>query len=419
MLRLAGAQGQGGSAVKRHVLITGASIAGPALAWWLVRHGMAVTVVERAREFRDGGQTIDVRGAGRTVVQRMGLEEAIRERTTHEEAVVFVDARNNVRARIGAEQFGGNGPVAELEILRGELARLLLEHSRDSADYVFGDRIAALHDRGDKVEVRFEHGEGREFDLVIVAEGIGSSTRKRVFGSDEVERVPLDLYTSYFTIPRGENDGNVARWFNAPGGRSVFLRPDNLGTTRAVLSLQEKPRGYEKLSQDEQKALLKKKFADAGWETPRVLAALDEAKDFYFEAIGQVKMRRWSKGRVALLGDAAWCASPISGMGTSLALVGAYVLAGELARRGDHTEAFAAYERLMRPYVDQAQDVPKAGPRIAQPQTRVGIALLQAALSLASRPALSRIAGKLLSPPSEKMDLPDYGQGASSQASTG
>ncbi|HEX5750165.1 MAG TPA: hypothetical protein VFZ09_28300 [Archangium sp.] len=120
--------------MKRHVLITGASIAGPAMAWWLNRHGMAATVVERAREFRDGGQTIDVRGAGRTVVQRMGLEEAIRERTTHEEAVAFVDARNHVRARIGVEQFGGNGLVAELEILRGELARLLVEHSRDSVE---------------------------------------------------------------------------------------------------------------------------------------------------------------------------------------------------------------------------------------------------------------------------------------------
>ncbi|WP_437653628.1 FAD-dependent monooxygenase [Sorangium sp. So ce1182] len=404
--------------MKRHVLITGGSIAGPALAWWLARHGMTVTVVERAPTFRDGGQNIDVRGAGRKVVQRMGLEEAIRARTTHEEAIAFVDERNNVRARIGAEQFSGNGPVAELEILRGELARLLLDHSRASADYIFGDRIAALKDRGDKVEVRFERGDEREYDLVIVAEGIGSSTRAMQFG-DEVERVPLDLYIAYFTIPRGESDSNVSRWFNAPGGRSVFLRPDNLGTTRAALSLQEKPRGHEKLPQDEQKAFLKERFADAGWETPRVLAALDEVKDFYFEAIGQVKMPRWSKGRVALVGDAAYCASPVSGMGTSLALVGAYVLAGELARSDDHARAFAAYERIMRPYVNQAQDVPKVGPRIAQPQTRTGIALQQAALSLASKPWLSRLAGKLLSPPSDKIDLPDYGRSASTASPAG
>ncbi|WP_225411375.1 FAD-dependent monooxygenase [Stigmatella hybrida] len=396
--------------MKRDVLITGASIAGPALAWWLSRFGMSVTVVERAPGFRDGGQNIDVRGAGRTVVQRMGLEDAIAQRTTGEKGIAFVDEANRIKAEISAEQFGGNGPTAELEILRGELARLLIEHSRRQAHYVFGDRIRGMEDQGDAVEVTLEHGGPRRFDLVIAAEGIGSSTRALLFG-DAVQRVPLDLYTAYFTIPRGENDGATARWFNAPGGLSVFLRPDNTGTTRAILSVQQESAGYEDQSPSEQKAFLKAKFARAGWETPRVLAALDDAKDFYFEALGQVKMDHWSKGRVALVGDAAYCASPISGMGTSLALVGAYVLAGELSRHEDHAQAFAAYERIMRPYVEQAQDVPKLGPRIAQPQTRAGIALQQGALHLASKPGISRLAGKLLSPPSDKIDLPDYGAG--------
>ncbi|KFE58514.1 FAD-dependent monooxygenase [Hyalangium minutum] len=401
--------------MKRHVLVTGASIAGPTLAWWLTRFGMSVTVVERAPEFRDGGQNIDVRGAGREVIRRMGLEDEVRQRSTGEVAIAFVDEENRVKAEFDAAQFGGNGPTAELEILRGELARLLVEHSHDRAEYIFGDRITVLDDKGDRVEVTFDKGGTRRFDLVIAAEGIGSSTRKLAFG-DAVKRRPLDLYTAYFTIPKGSNDGKVARWFNAPGGRSVFLRPDHVGTTRALLGLQEKPVGYEDLSRDEQKAMLKEKFADAGWETPRVLAGLDDARDFYFEAIGQVKMDRWSIGRVVLTGDAAWCASPISGMGTSLALVGAYVLAGELGRHEDHAEAFAAYERIMRPYVDQAQDVPKLGPRIAQPQTRTGIALQQAALSLATKPGLSRLAGKLLSPPADRIHLPDYGHDAIMQS---
>jgi 2-polyprenyl-6-methoxyphenol hydroxylase-like FAD-dependent oxidoreductase len=399
--------------MKRNILITGASIAGPALAFWLKRHGMEVTVVERAPQFRDGGQNIDVRGAGRKVAQRMGLEDAIRARTTGEEAVAFVDEEGKVQAKFDAEQFGGNGPTAELEILRGELARLLVDHSREDADYIFGDRISALDDQGDAVEVTLEKGGRRRFDLVLIAEGINSATRALVFGG-AVTRRPLDLYTAYFTIPREENDGKVARWFNAPGGRSVFLRPDNVGTTRAALSLQQKPAGYEDLSPDEQKALLKERFADAGWETPRVLAALGAAKDFYFEAIGQVMMDSWSKGRVALVGDAAYCASPISGMGTSLALVGAYVLAGELARHEDHAEAFAAYERVMRPYVDQAQDVPKLGPRIAHPQTRAGIALQQMALDVATMPVVKLLASKLLSPPADKIDLPDYGHNKAS-----
>lgn len=389
------------------ILVTGASIAGPALAYWLSRQGMDVTVVERAPAFRDGGQTIDVRGAGREVVQRMGLEDLIRANTTHEQGIAFVDRDNQTRAFIGVDAFDGDGPIAELEILRGELAKLLIQHSEDRVTYRFGDSIEAIKDDGEQVHVRFEQGGEQVYDLVIVAEGIGSTTRNQVFG-DEVKRRPLDLYTAYFTVPRQPSNGQVMRWHNLPGGRCVCLRPDNLGTTRAFLSFQQAPSGYEKLAQDEQKSLLKKLFADAGWETPRVLAALDDTTDLYLEAVGQVKMPRWSKGRIALLGDAAYCASPISGMGTSLGLCGAYVLAGELRRHADHRQAFAAYEALMRPFVAQAQSVPKFAPRLASPHSRLGIALGHAVLRMATAPGLKTLFGKILSPKADAIVLPDY-----------
>jgi len=389
------------------ILVTGASIAGPALAYWLSRQGMDVTVVERAPAFRDGGQTIDVRGAGREVVRRMGLEELIRANTTHEQGIAFVDRDNQTKAFIGVNAFDGDGPIAELEILRGELAKLLIQHSEDRVTYRFGDNIETINDDGEQVHVRFEQGGELVYDLVIVAEGIGSTTRNQVFG-DEVKRRPLDLYTAYFTVPRQPSDGQVMRWHNLPGGRCVCLRPDNLGTTRAFLSFQQAPSGYEKLSQDEQKSLLKKLFADAGWETPRVLAALDDTTDLYLEAVGQVKMPRWSKGRIALLGDAAYCASPISGMGTSLGLCGAYVLAGELGRHADHRQAFAAYEALMRPFVAQAQSVPKFAPRLASPHSRLGIALGHAVLRMATAPGLKKLFGKILSPKADAIVLPDY-----------
>ncbi|WP_235686104.1 FAD-dependent monooxygenase [Corallococcus silvisoli] len=294
---------------RRTVLVTGASVAGPTLAYWLRRYGMDVVVVERAPELRTGGQTVDVRGAGRTVAQRMGLEDAIRACSTNEEGIAFVDANNRTRAAFDAKAFGGEGLIAELEILRGELARLLVERTRDDAEYIFGDCVTGLEDDGERVRVTFQRGAPRTFDLVIAAEGIGSRTRKLVFG-DEVTFRAFDLHTAYFTIPRAPSDGQQARWFNAPGSRNVTLRPDNLGTTRALLSFQEPPQGYERLEPARQKALLKRTFAGLGWETPRVLAALDDSPDFYFEAIGQVKMPRWSKGRVALVGDAAYCASP-------------------------------------------------------------------------------------------------------------
>lgn len=389
------------------ILVTGASIAGPTLAYWLARQGMDVTVVERAPAFRDGGQTIDVRGAGRTVVQRMGLEAQVRANTTAEQGIAFVDRANHTQAFIGVGAFDGEGPIAELEILRGELAKLLIQHSQDQVTYRFGDSIERLVDDGEQVHVGFAQGAEQAYDLVIVAEGIGSTTRNQVFG-DEVTRRPLNLYTAYFTVPWQPSDGQVMRWYNLPGGRCVCLRPDNLGTTCAFLSFQQPPSGYEKLAQAEQKALLRQLFAGTGWETPRVLAALDDAPDLYLEAVGQVKLPRWSKGRVALVGDAAYCASPISGMGTSLGLSGAYVLAGELGRHADHAQAFAAYETLMRPYVAQAQSVPTFAPRLASPHSRAGIAVGHALLRLATLPGFKGIFGKLLSPKADAIELPNY-----------
>ena len=392
----------------RTVLISGASIAGPALAYWLHEYGFATTIVERADGIRPGGQTVDLRGAGKVVAQRMGLEEAVRAASTGEEGVAFVDRSGRTRAAFGADAFGGEGLVAELEILRGELAELLYERTRTSTDYLFGDRIAVLDDQGDRVHVTFDSGLVRDFDLVVAADGIGSRTRRLVFGDEPTFR-SLGMYTAYATIPRAESDGTWARWYNATGGRVITLRPDTLGTTRALLTLPARGEGYEKQSPDEQRALLKRTFADAGWEAPRVVAALDDASDLYFELTGQVRTPHWSRGRVALVGDAGYCASPISGMGTSLALVGAYVLAGELAAHPDHRDAFAAYERVLRPYVDKAQQLPPFTPRIAQPRTRVGIRVLNTALWAASRPWVGRLGkNKRLSPPAQEIDLPDY-----------
>lgn len=389
------------------ILVTGASIAGPALAYWLSRQGHEVTVVERAAAFRDAGQTVDVRGAGRVVIQRMGLEALVRANSTHEQGIAFVDQGNQTRAFIGVDAFDGEGPIAELEILRGELAKLLVQHSQAHVSYRFGDSIAALEDDGEQVQVRFDSGAEQVYDLVIAAEGIGSTTRNQLFGN-ELQRRPLNVYTAYFTLPRQPSDGQVMRWYNIPGGRCICLRPDNLGTTRAFLSFQHAPSGYEKLAHAEQKALLKRLFADTGWEAERVLAGLDNAADLYLEAIGQVKMPRWSKGRVALVGDAAYCASPLSGMGTSLGLCGAYVLAGELGRHAHHSDAFAAYERLMRPYVAQAQDVPSFAPRLASPHSRLGIRIGHSVLRLATAPGLKGFFGKLFSPKADAIELPDY-----------
>lgn len=388
------------------VLVTGGSVSANMLAWWLTEGGFDVTVVEKAPEFREGGQSIDVRGAGRTVLQRMHALDKVDESGTGETGWTFVDENGKLVAAFELSDVGANGPTAELEILRGDLARILFDMVRPRVDYRFGDAIAALEDREDAVQVRFASGRQEEYALVLVAEGVGSSTRELVFPGENDPRW-MDMTLGFFTIPKGETDGTDSRWYNAQGGRSVFLRPDRYGTTRAVLTLKHEARETSGLSDEEAKTWLRKTFADAGWETPRVLDGLDKATDLWFDVLRQVRMGRWSAGRIALTGDAAWCATPVSGVGTTLAVVGAYILAGELARTEDHAEAFRAYEETMRPFVEKGQGTGK-GPGWTHPQTRFGILAQRAALNLLSKPILRDAFLALGMRDPDDIDLPDY-----------
>lgn len=393
--------------VRPRILISGASIAGPALATWMHRYGWDPVVVERAPALRTAGQNIDVRGAGREVARRMDLEERIRAATTGEVGTRFLGRHGATRAEFPAGTDDSGGATAELEILRGDLAGLLVEKSRPFTEYRFDTSVAGLEDDGSRVQVSFADGSREDFDLVVAADGMRSRTRTLIIG-DRARIVPKGLYTAYFTIPREASDTNWWRWYSAPGGRAITLRPDNVGTIRATLSFLSGPRGYEDLDESDQRELLQERFTDAGWVAPRVLEHLQHTEDFYFEQVGQVHAETWSHGRAALLGDAAFCASPISGMGTSLALTGAYVLAGELASHTHHRDGFRAYERVMRPYVDQAQKLPPGAPRLANPRSRAGIAVFHGALFLASTAPVRALGGKLFRPPADQIDLPDY-----------
>ena len=393
--------------MNRRVLITGSSVAGNTSAYWLARGGFDVTVVERAPQFRDGGQNVDVRGAGRTVLQRMGLEQAVADHGTGEAGLAFVDRHGRSLAEFRVAELGGKGFTAELEILRGDLARLLYDATCELATFRFGDAIVAIDNDPDVARVRFASGRQEEYDLVVIAEGVGSSTRELIFKGENRPRW-IDVTMAYFTIPKGPGDAELARWFTATGGRSVLLRPDRGGSTRALLTLQAPPQGEDRLEPEQQKAFFRRRFADAGWETPRVLDGLDRSTDFYLDVVRQVKLARWSSGRVVLTGDAAWCATPLSGVGTTLAIVGAYVLAGELCRREDHAEALRAYERIMRSHVHRAQDFPKYMARMAQPQSRLGVWLQGVLLGVAAAPGIRKLAAKVFEPRADDVALPDY-----------
>jgi 2-polyprenyl-6-methoxyphenol hydroxylase-like FAD-dependent oxidoreductase len=377
----------------KKILISGASIAGPTLAFWLYRYGFETTIVERAESLRLGGQNVDIKGAAQKIAQWMGIEEEIRAADTGELGVLFVDENNVTKAALPKGE--SNLGTSELEILRGDLVKILYEHTKENVEYLFGNQIIALDEHQDGVKVTFQNGEIRDFDLVICADGIRSRTRSLIFG-DEPFVKPVGLYVSYFTIPRASSDSRWARWYNATDARVIFMRPDNEGTTRASFSFMSEPMGYEKLSQEEQKALLHEKFVDAGWEAQRVLAALDNNAEVYFDAISQVYAPRWSKGRCAMTGDAAFCPSPLTGMGVSLSVVGAYILAGELSRHADYPEAFEAYDRAFRPYVTKIQKLPPGVPRLAHPKTKLGIFFLNTILNLISSKFVIKI-GQLFS----------------------
>ncbi|KKX50894.1 MULTISPECIES: FAD-dependent monooxygenase [Sphingobacterium] len=394
---------------KRKVLVSGASIAGPTLAFWLHRFGFDVTIVERAGELRLGGQNIDVRDEAQKVVQLMGLEDEIKAANTGELGIRFVDANHHIIAEFPKTNSGFG--TAELEILRGDLAQILFNATKDNVSYMFGDQILALQEEENKVNVTFKNSAPRSFDLVIAADGIRSTTRKLMFGDEPILKY-IGVYCSYLTIPRIDSDTAWAYWYNAPESRVLNLRPDNVGTIRASFSFLSPEKGYENLDLSEQKEILRQKFTDAGWQATRILKGLEQSTDVYFDSISQVKAQSWTTGRCAMVGDAAYCPTPMTGMGASLSIVGAYVLAAELGRHSDHQDAFDAYEKLMRPYVEEIQNLPPGVPWIAHPKTRFGITVFNAAVALASSKLVKKISklftGKGKKKIKERIQLPHY-----------
>jgi 2-polyprenyl-6-methoxyphenol hydroxylase-like FAD-dependent oxidoreductase len=354
------------------VLISGGGIAGPALAFWLNRAGAEVTVVERAPEPRPGGHAVDIRGVARGIVERMGLMPAVTANRVDERGWALVDKRGRRRAEMPADMFGGEGVVAEIEIARGDLARILYEATAADTTYRFADKIVALAQDDDGVDVTFANGETARFDIVVGADGVHSGVRGLAFGPEQEFVRPLGGYMAYFTVP---DPGDLEHWmlmYNAPGGRVAALRPERGGTAKAMLSVRA-PAAPGRLEPAAQRTLLSERLAGAGWKVDALLAAMPGAPDFYFDVLAQVRVERWWRGRVVLLGDAGYCGSPLAGLGTSMSLVGAYVLAGELTAAAAPETAFAAYQDQMAEYVANGLELPPGGIGGFAPKSRLMI----------------------------------------------
>lgn len=354
----------------RTAVVSGASIAGLSVAFWLRRTGWDVTVLERADAFRDGGQNVDVRGVAHDVLDRMGLTPAVKARNTTETGTVLVDETGRVTAELPSD--GPDGATAELEVLRGDLARVLLDALPHGVDVRYGLTVAAVDDDADGVTVTTTAGDALRADLLVVAEGVRSSTRDLVMG-EEVDTHELGITMAFGTIPRTASDDDRWRWLTTTGGRQVHLRPDPHGTTRAILAV-ARSGGLVGVDRDEAVRRLRDVFDGVGWEAPRVLDGLATSDDVYVDDLAQVRMSTWHRGHVVLAGDAGWCVTPMGGGGASLALTSGYVLAASLSTAATTEDALRAYEEWMRPLVDDVQKLPPGIQHFAYPETRLGLA---------------------------------------------
>ncbi|MFE6051384.1 FAD-dependent monooxygenase [Kitasatospora sp. NPDC056446] len=340
------------------VLVSGAGIAGTGLAYWLERYGFRVTVVERAPSLRGGGQAVDIRGNSLRVVEGMGLLEEVRARRTGLRGMSLVDGDGRELSRT-TEWTATGGPVdgPDVEILRDELAELIAGAAGPGIEYRFDDSIDTLVQHQDGVQVRFRSGAERSFDLVVGADGLHSNTRRLVFGPEADYLHSIDTYVAGWSVP---NHLGLDRWevLHQPGGVQdwtclAMTARDNTELRVFVGFRSDEPLD-RMLPRDraDQRRLIAERCAHLGWEMPGFLRSMWETDAFHYDVVAQIRMDRWSKDRVALLGDAGYCCSPYTGQGTSVALTAAYVLAGELhAADGDHRTAYPAYERRLRDHV--------------------------------------------------------------------
>jgi 2-polyprenyl-6-methoxyphenol hydroxylase-like FAD-dependent oxidoreductase len=374
------------------VLISGAGIAGPTLAFWLARAGFRPTLIEHAPALRTSGYVVDFWGLGYDIAERMGLADDVERVGYHMREVRIVGDRGERVAGFGTrvlEELAGGRYVT---IGRSDLSRLIFARSRAATETIFGDQIVQLDERDDGVQVQFEKLGERRFDLVIGADGLHSNVRRLAFGPQDRFEKDLGYRVAAFEVrgyrPRDEEvyvlhcaPGRMLGRFALHADRTLFL----------FVFAADPPSSSTTLDLPAQKAILRAQFGGAAWECPRILDELDHAQDLYFDRVSQIRMERWSRGRVALIGDAAFCVSLMAGQGSALAITAAYVLAGELAAAdGRHAQAFRSYEALLRTFIESKQRGAARFAAAFAPKTRWGLFLRNQVIRAFAIPGLSK-----------------------------
>ncbi|WP_433291034.1 FAD-dependent monooxygenase [Pseudonocardia sp. CA-142604] len=383
------------------VLVSGAGVAGPAAALWLSRFGATTTVVEVAPALRTSGFAVDFRGPTHLgVLSKMGVLDELRALQTHAGAMRAVDEEGRQIFELPAEFAGG-----DIEVLRRDLSRVFHDHSADRAEYLFDDAVTELAHTAEGVHVDFARGASRTFDVVIGADGLHSGVRRLAFGAEAEYVRHLGYYLAGWDLPNDLRVGTTPEQYNVPGRMaSVAADQRELGRAGAFVVFASPRLEYDWHDIDQHKKLIADALAGMRWHVPRLLDSLREAPELYFDSISRVTVHHWSSGRVALLGDAGFGLT-LGGMGVGTSVVGAYVLAGELAAAGgDHRTAFAAYERRLRSYAGRWQRASNPGQFLA-PSTAMRLRLRNGMFrsSLVRRMLVASTTSL-----ATKFDLPDY-----------
>lgn len=362
----------------RTVVISGAGIAGATLAWWLARSGFAPTIVERAGRTRSSGAPVDVQGQAFEIVATMGLSGLLRQAATHVREMVLIDGRGREAARVDMAAFSGGGESIELP--RGDLARILYEASNGDAEYIFNDQIVACADTAGGVDVRFESGIERRFDLLIGADGLHSCVRKLAFGPEDAFVHYAGLY--FATMPLSDESPNPSKvlLYNRPG-RAIAIHPARDKALCAFIFRYPPVPDFNPRDSAQHRLILEAAYGNQGWRSNELIEKARAVDDLYFDAVSTVSLDTWSRGHIALAGDAASCLS-LFGNGSSNAIIGAQMLAKELGAARDHRTAFARYEERHRPLVEsRLRNFRRAAEQIV-PKTSAGIAIRSLAIRL-------------------------------------
>jgi 2-polyprenyl-6-methoxyphenol hydroxylase-like FAD-dependent oxidoreductase len=372
------------------IAISGAGIAGPTLAWWLRHYGHEPVLIEAAPTLRNGGYIIDFWGSGFDVAERMGLRHAVVEAGYRVSEVRAVSNSGRRITGLGFDLFADAVGDRYVSLPRGDLAALI-HASLEGVETVLGDSIDAIEEGSGGARVHLKSGRARDVDFVVGADGLHSAVREIAFGPERRFEKYLGYCVAAFRAEGYRPRDPLVYVSRTRAGRQIarFARRDD--STLIFMIWREKRPGDVLASDDAMRAAIRRRFADFGWEAPAVLAAMEKTGTVYADRVSQIRMERWTKGRAALVGDAAGAVSLLAGEGSSLAMTEAYVLAGEIARAGkDTAAAFAAYEARMQGLVRRRQDAAIGFARWFAPRTSIGVALRNLGMMALSYPPIGR-----------------------------